>query len=248
MAEAIFDLCTFFGTPSAEGGTGIASLITLLDRHRVSNAATLSTRALHYAAGEGNRETATACAAEPRLAPAFVLDPRTPAAAALHVPEGAALLGFFPATQNWPTDYAPVRGMLRSLAARASIPLLWEARRPGDATAVLSLVQDTGYTGPILLSGVSGEATLTEAVAVARESDAVYITTNGLRGIGEVAYVVGALGAGRVVFGSGAPVCSLGAALALIRHAGLTEEDRRQVLGENARRLLKNQSALGNPT
>jgi predicted TIM-barrel fold metal-dependent hydrolase len=42
----------------------------------------------------------------------------------------------------------------------------------------------------------------------------------------------------RVVFASGAPVRSLGAALALIRHARLDAAAERLVLGGNARRLL----------
>lgn len=227
-----------------EGDTLAQTLLALLDRHQVSTAVMLSARALHHAA-DGNREALEVCATPPRLLPAFVVDPRVPPP---HPSiEGARLLCLLPATQNWPSSFAPVRRLLRALMAAPGplVPLLFEARRAGDATAFGALVRETGYKGSIVLSGVGGAATLGEALAVADESESVYLATNGLCGVGEIAFAAQALGARRVVFASGAPVWSMGAALALVRHADLSPENQALILGGNARRLLNLPATTG---
>lgn len=218
----------------------VAGLLALLDRHRVLAAAALNVGALHHDAPQGNQETLALCQGHPRLYPAFVLDPRLPDPAA-HDTTGARLLCLLPATQQYPAAFAPIRRLLRGLQeAGRNVPLLFEANRPGDATAFATMLAQTGYDAPVLLSDVSSAhgATLAEALAVAQEFPNVLVATDGLRGVGEVGVAVRALGANRIVFASGAPDCSLGASLALVRHARLSPSDEAQILGGNARRLL----------
>jgi hypothetical protein len=248
------------GAPSsiqnADSNTSTAPLLHLLDRHGVGAAATLSVAALHHDALSGNAETVQACAGEARLFPAWVLDPRLPRAERLLSGANAArLLCLLPGMQAYAVNYAPIRRLLRHLAEQQQQqqtqpaggsnnnkplpPLLFESVCAGDATRFAAFLNEAGYAGPVLLSGVSGASgTLAEALAIAEEMPQIAITTDGLRGIGEVDAAVETLGAERVVFASGAPVRSLGAALAVIRHARLDAQAERLVLGDNARRLL----------
>lgn len=230
----LFDILTLFGPVPPHGGEqGTAGLVALLTRHKISGAAALSTRALYHDAARGNRETRTACAevSAPRLVPLTVLDPGGGGDTT-----GARFLAAFPATQGWPVRYAPLAAALRSSPA---VPLLLEVGRPGDATDATALLRDTGFAGPVVLAGIKGAVGLSEALAVARDQERIHLATDGLRGLGEIETAVAALGARRIVFGSGAPRVSLGAALAIARQATLSDEDRALVLGGNARRLLQ---------
>ena len=224
----------------APSGTG--ALLAAMEHHGVNTSVALSTRAVYFDAAEGNRETKQeAASSDGKLIPAAVLDPRRPS------PErtggGARVLVLLPGLQRYPLPYTPLTELLRTLAqlggaAAAAIPIWWEASRAGDATAILATLKETSYPAPIILGGVSGD-NLMEALAAAKVlPDQVHIATNGLRGIGEVSQAVAMVGAQRVVFASGAPNRSLGAAIATIHQAALSPEEMALVLGGNARRLL----------
>jgi hypothetical protein len=241
----VVDFFTLFGPHPTHGtvtAPGAERLRAVLTKHGVPSAVTLSTRTVYFDAVEGNRETqAEGIAARGMLIPAALLDPRRPN------PErtggGARVLALLPALQGYPLPYAPLTALLTMLgqlggAAAATIPVFVEASRPGDATSILHTVLRTKYPAAFVLGGVSAE-NLMETVSVVRAlPDQLHMATNGLRGIGEVALAAKMVGAARVVFASGAPALSLGAALALVRQADLSAEDLELVLGGNARRLL----------
>lgn len=239
MAEPILDLFTLFGPiPPLGAEPGAGTLRTAMEKHGVAGAVTLSTRAIYHTAAAGNRETQAICAeVGGALQPAGLLDPRVAKADTLLT--GARIIMLFPATQKWPVAYAPLEHALSSLAARGvKVPLFVEASRPGDATALRDVLQKTGYAGPTILASTTG-ASLSEAIAIAATDERYSLCTDGLRGIGEVAMVVGLLGASRVVFGSGATArISLASALSFVRSAGLNEADRAQVINGNTKRLL----------
>ena len=241
MAEQIFDIYTLFGpVPPRGGDEGTSRLRALLTRHGVGAAATVSTRALYHDPAHGNRETREVCAASdgdggPRLFPGAILDPRLPVGAE-HLEE-ARLLCLFPDTQGWPVYFAPLRARLREFSG-TGVPLLCEVSRLGDATALAALLDDIAFSAPVILAGVTEQAGLAEALAVAGEHERYLIATDGLCGVSEIESAVAALGPERVVFGSDAPRASLGSALALLRYADLGEADRARILGGNARQLL----------
>lgn len=244
-SSGVIDFFTLFGPHPSKGAMtpgGTGALLAAMERHSVLSAVTLSTRAVYFEAADGNRDTKQQVAESGgKLISAALLDPRRPS------PErtggGARVLVLLPGTQQYPLPYTPLTELLRTLAqlggaAAAAIPIWWEATRPGDATAILQTLRETNYPAPILLGGVSGE-NLMEALAVAKLIPSqLHVATNGLRGIGEVAQAVAAIGAERVVFASGAPNRSLGAALAFIREAAITPGDKALILGDNARRLF----------
>jgi hypothetical protein len=249
MPDFVLDMFTLFGpVPPRRGETGTAQLQALLDAHQIAGAVTLSTRGLYHSAAAGNRETIALCQeAGPKLAPAVVLDPRFPNAE--RTVAGGRVLCLLPDTQHWPLPFAPVTELLRTLIASggtiaANIPLWWEAHKPGDATQIAHVLEQVNYPAPVILGNVAGNC-LYEALTVARQNEKLLIATNGLQGLGEVKMAVDAIGAKRVVFGSGAPARSLGAALSLVRNAGLSEPDKEAVLGGNARSLLASSVANG---
>ena len=239
MPDLILDFHTLFGPipPRGAAQPGTERLRSLLTRHEIAGAVTVSTRALFHSAPAGNRETLALCQDSGGiLQPAAVLDPRLPNAA--QTVAGARVLCLLPASQHWPVLYAPLADCLKAVAAAGGVvPLYIEVSRPGDATAAAQMVRASGYAGAVVLGAFGGD-TLTEAVSVARGNDKFRLATDGLRGVGEVDFAVKELGAGRVVFASGVPVRSLGAALALVRQANLSPADAAQVMGGNARGLL----------
>ena len=102
---------------------------------------------------------------------------------------------------------------------------------------VFVVLEAASYAGPVVLTSVAS-AELAEALFASRAVPQIHLATHLLHGVGEIARAVAVLGAPRIVFASGAPAHSLGASLALVRSAVITEADRALVLGGNARRIL----------
>ncbi|RYD60185.1 MAG: hypothetical protein EOP58_16750 [Sphingomonadales bacterium] len=237
--EAPFDLMVRFGPvpPRGVGHKDIDSVRAALERQRITGAVLVGNRAIQFDAPTGNTLVADAInggAGSPTLVTGAVLDPRLFTGAPTP-PAEARMYYVLPATQGFPLPYAPLRAMLQSLPQ--SLPIYFEVRREGDATQIGMLLQETGYKGACLLGGATGYV-LNEAITVAKGNNYVGITTHGMRGVGEIGYAVGALGANRVFFASGSPTESLAAAVAMLKLAGLSPDDRAAIFGANARRLL----------
>jgi hypothetical protein len=148
------------------------------------------------------------------------------------------LLFLSPSVQRWPIPFAPLSELLKSLAAlNSTVPLYCDISRSGDGTKLAQSIDAVDLSSTVLLGGLTGDS-LIEAIAIARINKQVHLVTNGLKGIGEIAMAVGSLGADRVLFGSEAPIRSMGASLSLIRRAGLSPSDLELVLGGNAKRIL----------
>jgi len=235
----VLDCFSLFGPVPPRGvpplGTG--ELLAQMRRHSVAGSIALSTRGLYYGSSAGNRETAALCGQSGGvLQPAAILDPRVSVTA--QAISGARMLCLMPTTQRWPLPFAPLDELLSSLRdTHPKVPIFWEATRTGDATRILQAVTAAGNANQMLLGGVTGDS-LIEAISIARRDNRFGIITNGLHGIGEISMAVDAIGASRVYFGSGAPVQSMGGALAVIRYAGLSDENLAAILGENAKRLI----------
>jgi len=97
---------------------------------------------------------------------------------------------------------------------------------------------DTYSELPIILSFINYPE-LNRAIRLMSRYENVSIETSGLQGMGNIEKIVKKVGAERVLFGSGAPVQNLNVGLAKIKGAEISEEERRLILGGNARELLK---------
>ena len=236
----ILDAFTLFGPVPPRGAAqpGTDALVERMEKHGVAGAITTSTRGLYDATAAGNRETIARCQeAGGALQPAAILDPRL--ALGAQATTGARMLCVMPATQRWPLPFAPLDELLRTLAANGTkVPIFCEVTSVGDATRFRDAFAASGWADTAILFGSCAGDALLETIAVAQSNPNISLVTNGVRGIGAIEMAVGALGANRVVFGSGAPARSLGAALALIRRSELTAADQELVLGGNAKRIL----------
>jgi len=244
--ESPFDLMIRFGPlpPRGSGLIDIASVQAALERQRVHGAVVASNRAImcDVAAGNGQvAEAAKQATSASVIVPGAILDPRTFDGRNPSVPAETRLLYVLPASQRYPLPYAPLRDLLRQMPR--TVPLYVEVRHPGDATRIGMLLQDIGYVAgtpgqaPVILGGITG-STLIEALSAAKANSIVGVSTQGMVGIGEIRHAVTVLGAQRVFFASGAPAESLAAAVALLKLAGLSPEERAAVFGANARRML----------
>ncbi len=78
----------------------------------------------------------------------------------------------------------------------------------------------------------------TDAVPAARLSKNIYLETSLRSGVTTIQQAVDELGAGRLLFGSGAPESDVAVELAKVRLLGLAPADEQAVLGGNMLRLL----------
>jgi predicted TIM-barrel fold metal-dependent hydrolase len=185
----------------------------------------------------GNAATRAACSEYPQLIPTATLNPTAFFGDAAPVQklqaDGFRLVRFFPALQEWPIAYQPF-GSLLEILAEFSLPVMVNVIAPGQITAVESFV---GSYPTIIFSGVD-PLLLPEAIAALRKKGDWMLETSRLTAIGSIKQVVDCVGAERLLFGTGAPAQSLSGALSALKHAGITNAERLQILSENAGRIL----------
>jgi uncharacterized protein len=236
----IVDVNTLFGPlPIASTDLSVDTLLGLIQKHQVGAACTLSTLGLMLDPAVGNAATLAACKEHPELLPVATLHP------AMYFgdegpitrlkTEGFRFVRFFPATQGWPVDFAPFAALVQSLR-NTGLPLMVEAERPGDATALQRILGD--YPSAVILVGAD-MTTLAEVVAGMRRYANWHIEISRLLGPGCLKAVADAVGADRLLFGTSAAYRPIAGALQVVRYSGLNEAQIQQTLGGNARRLLQ---------
>jgi predicted TIM-barrel fold metal-dependent hydrolase len=238
----ILDVNTIFGSfPTHHSSSDPQSLISLMDRHGVQRAFTLSSLGLFYNDVAGNDETLRhAKSRSDRLIPVATINPMgrlsgieqfADEVASLPV----ALCRFFPTIQEWPIDYAPFTRALGRLLANKKPVMVSIGSQLGAITALSRLLD--GTTSPVVLSRVQGP-TLIEAIAAMQSHPCLLLETHSLQIPDGLSRVKDIVGADRIVFGSGAASRSLGAPLSYVQKSSLTDAEKAAVLGGNARRLL----------
>src|SRR5437660_10889801 len=114
MMDDIVDVNTLFGPlPVASTDLTVDTLVTLMSKHQVGAACTLSTLGLLLDPTVGNAATRAACTEHDELLPVATMNPTMyfgDTAALLRLQtEGFCMLRFFPGEQGWPIDFAPFR-------------------------------------------------------------------------------------------------------------------------------------------
>ena len=66
----------------------------------------------------------------------------------------------------------------------------------------------------------------------------LYVETIGYKDLNGIEEVCGRFGAERLIFGSGSPEYSEGAAISMISYAGISHDEKRKIAGENLEKLL----------
>jgi predicted TIM-barrel fold metal-dependent hydrolase len=235
----IIDCNTLFGFwPREKVDLSVDTLLGAMRARSVARSVTCSAKAILYDTGEGNDDTAVVCGGKTELIPAAVLDPRQyPVCleeARKRLGQGVRVFRLYPDRHGYPTDFAPLEELL---------PLLGDALVMVSASwvgAATSLVRWTSrFPGRLVLTDLSPMA-LGEALAALKSSDRVYLETSGpgLESAGALEIAVRTLGPDRILFGSGAPLISLGSALTALEYADLSDAERAAIQGDNLAKLL----------
>jgi predicted TIM-barrel fold metal-dependent hydrolase len=140
--------------------------------------------------------------------------------------EGAVALRFFPDVQGWSVDSAPFQAMRR----RIRVPLLLPVDRFGDATAIGAATEGDGA---VVLVGAH-YSQLGDCLAALERWPHLYLETSRLAHFRAVETIVRSVGAGRLLFGSGAPARPVQAALNMVLRASIAADDKHAILGGNA--------------
>lgn len=236
----IVDVNTLFGPlPIASTDLSVDTLLGLMQKHQVGSACTLSTLGLMLDPAVGNAATLAACKEHPELLPVATFHPvmyfgNEEPVMRLKA-DGFRLVRFFPSTQGWPIDFAPFAALVQSLRA-VGLPLMVEAERPGDATALQRILAD--YPAPVILAGVDS-TTFAEAIASMRLNRNWNLELSRLLGPGCLKAVADAVGSDRLLFGTSAAYRPIGSALQVLRYSGLSPDQMQQALSGNVRRLLQ---------
>jgi predicted TIM-barrel fold metal-dependent hydrolase len=239
MHTAIVDAVTTFGAcPGRDVDWSLETLLSLLDRHGVEKAFSLSLKGIHYDFEEGNDETLQASKRHPVLEPVATIDPRRHLGCAdeiaKRVDQGFRLFGFFPSEQGWPLNFLPFRRLLEHLAEH-DVRLLLPAAGAGTPT----LIHDTlaGYEIPTLLTG-AGYSIMAELMAVLQANPRFHTDLHLLDTHDGVDLLAAEVGVERLMFGSDVPQRYFESALGLVTASHLSGEAKQAILRENALRFL----------
>jgi predicted TIM-barrel fold metal-dependent hydrolase len=240
MMSDIVDVNTLFGPlPVASTDLTVESLLELMQRYQIGRACAVSTLGILLDPFVGNQASREVSGEHPMLCPVATLNPKMyfgdEGELSRLVEEGYCMARFFPDWQGWPIDFAPFRAVARSLA-RAGLPLMIDVRTPGQITTLEQALVD--HSGPVIVAGVDTEL-LSEALWMLRAHDNWHLETSRLLAPGNLKIAVHALGAHRLLFGTAAPSRPVASALHTLRFAGLPDDMVAQILGGNARRLLR---------
>jgi predicted TIM-barrel fold metal-dependent hydrolase len=238
MHTAIVDAVTTFGScPGRDVDWSLDALLSLLDRHGVEKAFSLSLKGIHYDFEEGNDETLQASKRHGVLEPVATIDPRRHLGCAdevrKRVDQGFRLFGFFPSEQGWPVNFLPFRRLLERLAEH-DVRLVLPA-----AAGVPTLIHDTlaGYEIPTLLTG-AGYSMMAELIAVLQANPTFYTDLHLLDTHDGVDVLAAQVGVERLVFGSDVPQRYFESALGLVTASHVSDAAKRAILRENALRFL----------
>ncbi|MCC6445538.1 MAG: amidohydrolase family protein [Armatimonadetes bacterium] len=240
MPPVIIDVNTCFGfLPHKRADMSLERLTQWIEGRGIVQALTISTQGIFEDCSAGNRLTASVCSQNSRFVPVGTLDPRKLTNPQAEIDrcrqEGIRFFKFYPDLQGWPLESPVFEAALEGLAARKN-PIIISATAPGMVSRMRPKLSD--YPGPVILSS-GGMDSFAEILWAARDLPHVSIDIHRLTAPDALLNACGVLGAGRVLFGSGAPESTLLGAMLSVYRTGLSEEDRNAVLNGNALRLLE---------
>ncbi len=213
----------------------------LLDRFGIDVQVVSATEAVTYDAAAGNASLARvlADADEPRLRGYVTVDPREPDAARRDLARlrpplwwGVKIHSHYSAT---PIASAAMRDAV-ALATDFGMPVLAHTWGP-DVVALADLAESV--PGARVIAGHMGADAWRLVPEAARRSDRIWFEPCWSQPeAGRIRWVVDAVGADRVVFGTDATLIDPSVTLGAVEAAGLSDADRAAVLGGTALRLF----------
>ena len=135
---------------------------------------------------------------------------------------------------SWSEESEATRRAL-AVAATPGLPLLIALRASGDATAIGALTAGLGV--PVVLVGVH-YSTYADAISAALRYPHLHVETSSLATFRAIEMTAAAIGAERILFGSGMPARTPASALNAVLHSRLGAADRQGILAGNASRIF----------
>lgn len=235
----IIDAYTLLGSwPRAEMDLSVEALAAGMQARGISRSLVTHTAAIFYDSALGNDQVWQLCRQYEPLVPVAVINPlQYPACLNeidRRIEQGVQVFRLCPREHGYPLSgsVGPLREVLRHFE---------EAR--------LLLVDAVGLPAPVVTADLDDLLPVPTAISVdsaglgtalqcGRSGANLWVETSRLSAGGAIEAAVKHLGANRVVFGSGAPLFSLGAAVMSLQYAELSDADRAAVFEGNAARVL----------
>jgi predicted TIM-barrel fold metal-dependent hydrolase len=230
-----FDIDVTFGPwPRLTEGTDLDSVRRLLAGERITGAALCAATAARHDAYLGNEETLAACAGEPALVPAGVIDLRDAAAAAGELDRlaavGVRLLRLFPPEHDAGPDSPALTSVLRAAGSRFVIATSGDVRsywRPFAEVDAPVVFLDTHFYH------------LSDFLILARQHHRFHSSTRLLNSPDAYERVAGEVGADRLLFGSGAPRFEPAVPALRLAASPLDPHEKERIARTNAWQLLE---------
>jgi len=242
MTDTILDVNTVFGLwPRREVDASLPALLRIRERTGITAMCSLSTRGIFHDAARGNDETLAASKENPSIIPVATLDLRelNDLEAEVHKrkEQGFKFIRLFREYQGWPMDYRPFNDLLRALEHQR-LPMYVTVTALGDMTRLGKSLW--GCTFPVIVGGVNASfaSLFAEAISVAALREALYLDTQRFDSVDAYEIFAEKLGASRLIFGSGAPLCYAESALNALKTSTLKPKDKELVLHKNLERVL----------
>ena len=237
----IIDCNTLTGFwPHADVDLSAEALLEGMKSRQVSRSFVTHTAAMLYDTRVGNDAIAHICGQNREFTPVAVLNPLDfpdcIQEAEQRLSQGFRIFRLCPYEHGYPlsAQLSSLTQLLAALQEEARLILVDASRLAAPAIeATLATQLET----PMALT-VTG-AQLGLILSLAKESEHLQVETSYLAAGGAVAAALRHLGAERVLFGSGAPLLSLSAAVMSVQYAEIGEIDRLAVFEGNAMRFLQ---------
>ncbi|WP_116948946.1 amidohydrolase family protein [Jiangella endophytica] len=212
-----------------------------VDRFGLSHALVRSAEAVTYDAPSGNAGLLKAIEGHPRLLPAFVLGPLD---AGEHGPvatlparltsAGVRAVWLLPSRHGWSLT-GPEAGSLRDVLRRAGLPVFVDLEETdwGGIDALCAALPEVD----VVVAGI-GYRTLRQALPVLDRRPRLHVDLSYLAALDGLELFASRYGAGRLLFGTGAPVRDDAAPAFLLERSALSPSERAIVAGGTAARLL----------
>jgi hypothetical protein len=235
----IIDCYTLLGAwPQAGADLSVEALAAGMQARGVGRSLVTHTTAIFYDQTLGNEQAAQLCGQFEPLSPVAVINP-------LEYPDcldevkrrleqGIQAFRLCPREHAYPFcgTVGPLREVLRSLEP-ARLVLVDVAGLP--APVVASDIEDLLPSPTAFTVDAAGLGTVIQA---ARQGKNVWVETSRLDAGGALEVAVRHMGAERIVFGSGAPLRTLGSAVMTVQYAEVSDADRNAIFEGNVQRLL----------
>jgi len=246
----IFDSMAFFGPYHRQDlDASPETVLGLMDELSAGRALAVSLFAIEHDMFEGNERVLELARAHPeRLEPVAVVTPGQclPGRGMMGRlrEQGFRIVAFLPEMQGWPLELLSFRSAARE-AADAGMPIMLAVGKYGSASLAARALE--GLQTPVVVRSHTGGGYLLpdEFIAVGREFPNFYFDVWNLVGAGQIRLLAQELGANRLVYGSGLPLCCGRSSQFLLRTAGLDEEAMRWVLGGTLCSILGDERPSG---